>query len=507
MKNHILAYDFGTGGIKASMFTAAGVSVAESFVAYETHYPCPDFREQKPADWWRAFCTSTKELMEATQSLKNDIECLCISGHSLGVVPVDKDGLLLREYTPIWSDARAKVQADRYFETHSWQEWYERTGNGFPAHLYSIFKVLWYREVEPEMFRKIHKFLGTKDYINFLLTDKMCTDHSYASGSGFYNLTREDYEYAMLKELKVPAEIFPEIYPSTEIIGSVTKRAAEQTGLPKGLPVVCGGVDNACMALGAMCIEPGRAYTSLGSSAWIAVADVKPILDTDTSVFVFAHAIPHMFVSAQPVFSAGSSYLWVRDQLCKNLMQTASPYVEMEKLARSSPVGANKLLFNPSLAGGSGLDKTPNLRGAFLGLDLKHTQADIIRSTMEGIAMNLRIALDLLSCKTVLQQKMLIVGGGSKSNTWMEMFANVYQKTILKTNVGQNAGSLGAAAIGAVGCGMWKDFSMIDRIHEVVGEYTPRPAVQKQYDALLKLFVESSDYLCEIGDRLFELEL
>ena len=231
------------------------------------------------------------------------------------------------------------------------------TGNGFPSHLYSAFKLMWYRKNEPEMFARIATVLGTKDYINYLLTGKMYTDHSYASGIGFYDLKKGQYDEAYMKEMGLPADIFPEIIPSTEIIGTLTNEAAEEIGLPVDVKVACGGVDNSCMALGGRCIADGRAYVSLGSSAWNVVSSYEPILDTKLSPFVFAHCIPGLFVSATSIFSAGSSFQWVRNQLCKDIMQNAGdrdPYILMNELAAQSPIGSHKLLFQSESCGWHG---------------------------------------------------------------------------------------------------------------------------------------------------------
>jgi xylulokinase len=387
-------------------------------------------------------------------------------------VPLDQEGRLLRERTPIWSDARSVVQAEHFFEQVGESEWYRTTGNGFPPPLYSVFKIMWYRDNEPEMFDRIDQVIGTKDFINFKLTGRRVTDHSYASGSGVYDLLEGNYSENLIAASGLRREIFPDIVPATEVIGWLTAEAAKATGLPTGLQVVAGGVDNSCMALGARNIAEGRVYNSLGSSSWIAVSSNMPLLDERARPYVFAHVIPGMFTSAVSIFSAGTSFRWVRDQICRDLVtqaekQGANAYDLMTALAAQSPVGANRLLFNPSLAGGTALDESPNIRGAYVGLDLRHTQADLIRAAMEGIALGLRQALDVLRTLTCLSGEMVIVGGGSRATLWRQICADVYDIEIVKTNIDQQAAALGAMAVAAVGTGMWPDFSRIDDIHRV----------------------------------------
>jgi xylulokinase len=501
MQDHLIAYDFGTGGIKASLYTAEGMSLASTFEPYDTIYPQVGWHEQRPADWWESVIKSTNKLLSTSGIDKNSIAALAISGHSLGVVPIDRDGRLLLESAPIWSDMRAEKQAKKFFRTHSEKDWYMKTGNGFPSHLYSAFKLLWYRDNMPEMFNKISFVLGTKDYINYKLTGAVATDPSYASGIGFYSLKNNAYDEELLAEFGFDKKIFPEIVPSTHIIGTLTREAAHAVGLSENVRVACGGVDNSCMALGARGIEDGRVYTSLGSSSWIAITSHDPILDPNLKPFVFAHVIPDMYASATSIFSAGSSFQWVRNELCRDLMADgADPYIAMNEFAAQSPIGANKLLFNPSLAGGSGSDRTSNVRGAYLGLDLKHTRQDLIRAAMEGIALSLRIALDRLKEMSAVSNEMLIVGGGGKSQLWRQMFADIYGLNILQTSVGQDAGSLGAAALAAVGAGFWKDFAPIDSIHKLIGVKKPDPAAQAEYNKILSVLKKVNEHLYDIGD-------
>ena len=510
MAQFIIAWDLGTGGNKASLFDVDGHCLADVFVPYETLYPAAGWHEQRPMDWWHAVVTSTRQLLDSTGIDVRDVACCGISGHSLGVVPLDSDGHLLREATPIWSDARPAEQAARFFEHIDELDWYRITGNGFPPPLYSVFKIMWYRDHEPAMFARIHKIIGTKDFINYKLTGRVVTDPSYASGSGVYDLKAWDYCDELIDAGGLPRDIFPDIVPSTEVIGTLTAEAASLLNLPRGVRVVAGGVDNSCMALGARNTQAGRVYNSLGSSSWIAVSSEQPVLDDRARPYVFAHVVPGLFTSAESIFSAGTSFRWVRDTLCHNLTAQAEStaadvYDLMTSLAAISPAGANGLLFNPSLAGGTALDASPNVRGAFIGLDLRHSQADVIRSAMEGIALGLRLALDALRKLTPLCDEMVIVGGGSRSGLWRQILANAYGIRIVKTNVDQQAAALGAAAVAAVGAGLWSDFSQIDQVHEVQDVAEPDPVDAALYEKLLPVFAKAARFHSELGDDMARL--
>ncbi len=512
MDKKIISFDLGTGGNKASLYDVEGNCLATAFVPYPTNYPKVGWHEQEPVDWWNAVVESTQKLLQASKADPHSITALAISGHSLGAVPVDKNGNLLREATPIWSDMRADEEAVEFFKTIDADEWYMTTGNGFPAALYTVFKVMWYRKHEPEMWKKVHRVLGTKDYINFKLTGKMATDYSYASGTGVYDLVGWKYEPKFIQASGLPAEIWPEIVPSTHILGTLLPEAAKALGLSENVQVAAGGVDNSCMALGAKNTRDGRVYVSLGSAVWIAVSSDKPVLDKIRKPYVFTHVVPGLFTSAVSIFSGGTSFAWVKDNVCQNLVEEAARtgedvYMLMNREAEKAPVGSNKLLFNPSLAGGTSQDDSAHLRGAYIGLDLKHGQPELVRAAMEGIAMNLRLRLDLLRKYTKLEDEILFVGGGAKSRFYLGIFADAFNTRILKTNIDQDAAALGAAAIAAVGTGLWKDFGKVDEIHKTAELVDPNPANNAKYEKLLPVFDKATGYLAKVSDALNEVEL
>ncbi len=498
------------------MYDSSGKSVASVFVPYETIYPETGWHEQRPEDWWSAVVESTKKLRQKSGFNPGEIKGIVLSGHSLGCVPLDDTGGLLRKTTPIWSDTRSSKQTKEYFSKIDPVRWYMTTGNGFPPECYTVFKILWYRDNEPEMFSRTANIIGTKDYINYKLTGVIATDFSYASGSGVYGLANWAYDDELLEAAGIDRDLLPGPRPSTEVLGGLTENAAAALGFAgdnyAGIEVVCGGVDNSCMALGAGNVREGKVYTSLGSSSWIAVSSKEPVLDAERRPFVFTHVVPEMFTSAVSIFAAGSSFDWVRNVLCRDVMEQAAvsgedAYELMTREAALSPAGANGLLFNPSLAGGSSLEPSPHIRGAYSGIDLRHTRADMVRAAMEGIALNLGAVLEVLKKFCTLEGEMLIVGGGSKSPLWRQIFADVFGMAVVKTNVDQDAGSLGAAAIGAVGTGLWDDFSQIEEVHAEEGREVPGDDAGKIYGQMRKHFELQRRHCAELGDFMQEQHL
>jgi xylulokinase len=239
---YILAYDFGTGGIKASLYGADCACIASGFDAYETSYPASGFHEQSPEDWWRATVRSTRLLAaQAGEESMKRVRALGISGHSLGVVPLDAAGNLLRPAVPIWSDSRAGDEAQAFFREVPEEAWYMKTGNGFPPALYSVFKLMWFREREPEWFGRAATILGTKDYINYRLCGVRATDFSYASGTGVYDLAARRYDEELIAASGLPRALFPEIVPATQVLGALTPDAARERRGAGVLPRGAGG--------------------------------------------------------------------------------------------------------------------------------------------------------------------------------------------------------------------------------------------------------------------------
>jgi xylulokinase len=502
---YIIAYDLGTGGLKTSLYTEEGKAVASDFRQCATYYPEAEFREQKPDEWWEMLKAGTRAILAKNPDHLKDIVAAACSGHSLGIVPIGHDGKVLLEAIPIWTDARATAQAREIFSVLDEVGWYKKTGNGFPAHLYSAFKILWYKQNRPDMFNMVDKFIGTKDYLNYRLTGKIATDYSYASGSGVYDLLKCAYDRDYIKAFGLPPEIFPDLYESHEILGTIKPDAARELGLPEQVQVSAGGVDNACMSAGAGCVEDGMAYTSLGTSAWVAVSSHVPVINAQTRPYVFGHLIKGMYVSAESIFSAGNTFRWVRDTLCPDLLEQEKAggedaYEAMDRLAAASTRGANGLIFTPTLAGANALDKSANAKGALTGLDLKHIRSDIIQAALEGVCFGLRNALGELRKMVSLSNEMLIVGGGAKSPYWRQLFADIYGMDITMSAVAENAGSLGAMACAAIGAGLWKDYKPLIALNKPVSRSVCNLANKTVYDKLYGKFLRVSEQQSEIAE-------
>ncbi|MGA2765250.1 MAG: FGGY-family carbohydrate kinase [Spirochaetia bacterium] len=510
-EKYVLAFDLGTGGNKSVLFDSSGKLLGSGFSAYKTYYPQSGWAEQKPMDWWKSIVDSTRNLLSTTRIDKKQIAALSISGHGIGVVPMSAKGELLRESTLLWSDSRAIEQCQAYFQKVDHDEWYKTTGAALRPENYALFKIMWHRDHEKDLYNATHKFLGTKDFINFRMTGKMISDYSDASFSGINDLMKWQYSEELCRPSCIPLEKYPDLHPSTHIVGELLPEPAEELGIPPGVPIVCGGYDGSCTALGAGNFKEGRVYNYVGSSSWISVAARKPMIDLRTKPYCYYSAVPAMFNSTVSIYSAGGSFEWVKNILCREEILAGEiagvdPYKIMEKEALLSPIGANGLIFNPSLMGGSTIHPSPHIKGALVGLGLQHTKADVLRSVMEGVALDLRLALQAFRNLGVPAKEIRMVGGGSKSDMWRQIFSDIYDARIILTNIGQEAAALGAAALAGVGTGIWPDFSIIDGIAQTIQVNEPDRENQKAYQNIIPNFSFIMERLLEIGERTAQEE-
>ena len=481
---YVLSFDLGTSGVKASIFDETTACVAQTVAEYETVYRAGGICEQSPEEWWRALRTATASLLLGGFDPKQ-ISAIGVSGHSLGVVAIDQNGVLLSKYTPIWSDGRATDEAKEFFSAVDEKEWYENTGCGFSPHLYSIFKLMWYKKHEPKLYADAAVFFGTKDYINYRLTGAVVTDHSYASGCGAYDLAKRCYNEKWITAAGLEASKLPRICESDEIVGWVTENAAAELGISEGIPVVAGGVDNACMTLGAGCCEAGDSYTSLGSSAWISTVTDYPQVDFTHKLYTWAHCVKGMYIPSTGVYSAGTSLAWVK----KNMLGAqCDDYERIEELLAATPMGANGVLFCPVMAGGCPLDAATDMKGALCGVDLSTTQADILRAVYEGMAMELSLCLRALLPEKHGDGVLFAVGGGAMSAQARKIYANVFDRTVLVGTMPRNAAALGAAALALKGIGAWSDYSAIKKNCETAQAELPSEDAVSFYQTQFETF-------------------
>lgn len=503
----ILAHDLGTTGNKASLFDSRGAVFASSFYGYDTEYSRVNWVEQNPNDWWQAVCVSTKQLLIEAKISPVDIACIAFSGQMMGCVAVDEDARPLRNAI-IWADMRAGTEAQYLIDRAGWDDVYRITGHrASPS--YSGAKILWIRNNQPDLYAAAHKFIHAKDFIVARLTGNFVTDYSDASGMNLYDLQTRDWSDQILEAIEIDRQQLPELHASTDIVGEVLPGIAGEVGLAPGTPVVIGGGDGSCAAVGAGVVREGSAYNYIGSSSWIGIATSQPILDPKKRTFTWAHLVPDMFSPTGTMQAAGGSYQWLRNVFCELEKDSASKlnldaYELMNLQVEQSPPGANNLLFFPYLLGERSPRWNPNARGAFFGLTMAHTRADIIRATLEGITLNLRVILDAFEEQGAEVEAIRLIGGGAQGRVWRQIMADIYEKPVVRPTLLAEATSMGAALAGGIGVGLIPDFSVAEELTPIVDTILPNAEVKLVYERLYTIFNQAYEAFVPLYEAMME---
>ncbi|MDQ7024017.1 MAG: xylulokinase [Anaerolineae bacterium] len=509
MKQYIIAHDLGTTGNKATLYDKEGQLHATTFFGYDTDYSQTNWAEQNPDDWWQAVISTTRQLLAESHVRGDEIACVTFSGQMQGVVAVDKAAKPLRSAI-IWADQRATDAVNQLAERISPADVYRITGHRLSA-AYSLPKILWIRDHQPDIFAATHKFMHAKDAIIARMTGQFVTDPSDASGMNLYHLEGGKWSDAILQAADLDSDKLPEIRRSIDIAGEIFPDVATEMGLPRGIPVVIGGGDGACASVGAGSVRENIAYTYVGSSAWIARTSRKPIYDPQQRTVTFGHVVPDLFIPMGTMQTAGAAYQWVRDQLAPLEQQAAqdlgiSAYTLLNAVAEISPPGANHLLFLPYLLGERAPRWNPDARAVFLGLTIRHTRADMVRSVMEGVAFNLCVILKAMQNQGVTIDSIRAIGGGVSRPFWSSIMADIYGVPLQRLAILESATSMGAAVVGGVGVGLYPDFSIAERMNPVTNTIHPNPENDAVYRQLLAVFENAYHAIEPIFSQLAELQ-
>lgn len=508
MKNYILAHDLGTTGNKATLYDREGKLVGSAFYGYKTEFAHTGWAEQNPEDWWQAICQSTRKLVQEVAGLRPDeIACITFSGQMQGCVLLDANARPLRNAI-IWADQRSVAQVNGLAERISPDRIYTITGHRLSVS-YSLAKILWLRDNQPDIYHAAHKFVHAKDSMVARLTGNFVTDLSDGSGMNLLDLEAGTWSGDILEAAQINPAKLPEVRRSIDVVGELLPDVAEEIGLAAGTPVVIGGGDGPCASVGAGVTQEGSAYNYIGSSSWIALATTRPIFDPAQRVVSFAHVVPGMFMPTGTMQAAGASYQWARDQLCLPEAEAAqslniSPYDLMNLTAEQSPPGANGLIYLPYLMGERSPRWNPRARGAFIGLTIRHTRADIMRAVLEGCSLNLGLILNTFTEQGARVEAMRLIGGGARGRFWNRILADVYGIPVHRLAVLEEATSMGAALVGGIGVGLYPDFSMSEQMNPIVETIEPNPAVRPIYEALCRVFEASYTALEPVYDLIAE---
>jgi len=459
MADCLLGIDVGTTGTKALLIDTLGHVLARSTHEYALRTPRPGWAEQNPADWWEATVAAIRELLATSEIGPEKIRGIGLSGQQHGSVFLDREGRVIREAL-LWCDQRTASQCKWIHEMVGFDTVIGETLNpvltGFQAP-----KIVWLRDNEPDNYKRLHKVLLPKDYIRYRLTGEFATEVSDAAGTSLLNVAKRDWSDIMLDGIGMTRDHLPPVYESPVASATVSRCAADETGLCPGIPVAGGGGDNACSAVGNGVIEEGIVQISLGTSGTVFSPMDEPKIDPGLRVHTFCHAVPGQWHAMGVMLSAGGSLRWFRDELCTEEKSKAAklgidPYEIITAEAAAVPAGAEGLLFLPYLAGERTPYADPNARGVFLGLGLHHTKAHLVRAIMEGVGYGLRDSLDILKTMALPIRQIRNTGGGSRSSLWRQMQSDIFGAPLVTMTIDEGA-AFGAALLGGVAGGVWKD--------------------------------------------------
>jgi len=441
-----LGLDIGTGGSRALLVDAGG-RVRYSFVAphQDMQMPRPLWAEQSPDDWWLAAQNAIRGVLKQGGADGTAVRGVGLSGQMHGLVLLDASDQVIRPAL-IWCDQRSQRQVDFINESLGADRVLGFIANPVLTG-FTLPKLLWVRDNEPQHFQSIRHILLPKDYVRFQLTGDFATDVSDASGTALFDVVNRRWSGEMVKRLALDELILPAAFESSEVAGKVSGSAAKLTGLMPGTPVVAGAGDQAASAIGNGIVQTGEVSCTVGTSGVVFAYLEKPAYDPEGRVHTFCHAIPNAWHVMGVTQGAGLSLQWFRNRFAAD-----AEYDDLTAEATLSPAGAHGLFWLPYLMG----ERTPHLdanaRAAWIGLTAKHQRADMVRSILEGVCYSLRDGLEIIAALGARPTSVRLSGGGARSPFWHQLFADIFNQRVTTLET-QEGSAYGAALLAMVGTG------------------------------------------------------
>jgi xylulokinase len=481
----IIAHDLGTTGNKASLHSDDGKMLQHCTISYPAHFASGGVAEQNPMDWWNAVGGASKKLLQMANVSADQITGIGISGQMMGAIFLDENFNPTRDAI-IWADFRAQKQSDLLIEKIGLEKAYKKLGHRLNP-TYSISKVMWVRDNQPDIWAKTKHICIAKDFVNQKLTGRFVTEPSDASSTNCFDQIKLNWDAEILNAANIPISYFPEIVSSTTVIGGLTKDAADHVGLNAGTPVVAGGGDGPMAALGAGIIEPSDgAYVCMGSSSWVAVSTDKPLHDSKMRSMTWNHIVPNKFSPTATMQAGGASLQWmVEDLLPASEKDRYKILLDEAGKVNSSDDG---LFFLPHILGERSPYWNPSAAGAFIGLGRHHDRSYLVRAVLEGVAFNLLTCIQAFTDNGVPIKQVDVIGGGAESALWLQIFADIWGVKVRSRSIVEDANSLGAAVTTLVALGKG-EFSMVKELSTITAEFNPTSQSQK-YQKQHKIFLD-----------------
>jgi xylulokinase len=453
MTRKIIGIDVGTGGTRAVLVDEKGVLLGSATHEHaQFASPQNGWAEQDPRDWWNACQKAIGKLLRETSVSKSEIAAVGLAGQMHGAVLLDENEEVLRPAL-IWCDQRSADECRVLNETVGEQRIVELTSNPALPN-FTLTKLMWVRTHEPEIWKRFRSFLLPKDYVRLQMTGVRAIDVSDASGTLLLDVAHRRWSMEMVKATELDERCLPEVFESPEIVGKITARAAQATGLAEGTPVVAGAGDQAGGAIGMGIVKAGCVSATIGTSGVVFAATDQPFLDPRGRLHTFCHAIPNRWHVMGVTQAAGLSLRWFRDNFGAVGKSAGDPYDSLSQEAAAIPAGADGVLWAPYLMG----ERTPHLdsdvRGALIGLAASHGRGHIIRAILEGVAFSLKDSLTIFAEIGVPVNDIRLGGGGARSPLWRQIQADAYAMPV-SLLAAEEGCAYGGAVLAGVGAGLW----------------------------------------------------
>lgn len=483
----IISHDLGTTGNKATLVSNDGRMVASVSVSYGADFGPGGRAQQNPYDWWNAMAAANRSLIAKGEITSTDVDAISFSGQMMGVVPVDAAGDIVRP-AMIWADTRSGSQCDSLIERVGMERAYMITGHRLNP-TYSLSKIMWLRDTEPDAFARIDTVMQAKDYLAYRLTGVQVTDPSDASSTNAYDQTAKGWSNELIEAAELSPGLFPEIVESTTVIGTVTAAAARETGLAAGTPVVIGGGDGPMAALGAGIIDAtSGAYAYLGSSSWVSVSANAPLHDPLMRSMTFNHVIPGRFVPTATMQAGGASLSWLTSLLSPG---QDDRYAKLLGAAAQVAAAEDGLFFLPHLLGERSPYWNPDARAAFVGLLMHHGRGHMTRAVLEGVAFNLYTGLQAFVENGTSIESIDAIGGAANAGLLLDIFADVWGVPVSARDLVDEANAIGAAVVAGVGVGIFKDFDAVVGFSNRTERREPDAARHERYGREYATFMDA----------------
>jgi xylulokinase len=486
--------------------STGGELIASSFEPYPIYHPQDRWAEQDPYDWWRAVTAGTRRLMQESGVGPSEVIGLGIAGQMLGVVPVDSSGIPLRQAI-IWLDSRADEQAARFIRRFGGRKMVIRVAGAAPSGKDVVCKLAWLKENEPEVYRSTCAFLDTTGYLVYRATGEMVIDHTGAGGTGIINGRTRRWSLPLARVLGLSLEKMPPIRSSIDVVGPLNDVAAREMGLQVGTPVIAGMADIPAAATGSGALEDGDAHINIGTSSWLCLSVSRPRNLGKNGIAGVVSADPEMFLMIGESETAGACLEWFARHFARpEELQRAGGEREVFKVLdqvveRVEP-GAGRLLFTPWMFGERSPVADTSIRASFINLSLEHGRDHLLRAVYEGVAYNLRWLLDVAAGAGWNCEPLRAIGGGAKSDVWMQIISDVTRRRVEAVMNPQEAGAMGCALAAALAAGAYGSFREIKQVVRIRKSFYPREDCCRVYDELYAVFRRIYPRLSGVCGRL-----